>query len=249
MLSILLGIAGTVTGLAIYYVRTISVLVDEKGNIEKDIESSERYRWLYWVSEKMELAWPLVKSTETKKWASTIANVAFFVASALLVFAGLFKEFLIDSSGIFFALLLITMSISNGPKSLETYEKLKPYLPVIFSALMYQGMSALETQNSSFSQQFVMPGYGFLETKLLAALFGFLLAFLIPYPMAKFDHWFSKFIAKSTLYFLKDFMRLGVKPKSDIEISLRKAAKESIAVTLQIMLALIGAVAYLTYNP
>jgi hypothetical protein len=67
--------------------------------------------------------------------------------------------------------------------------------------------------------------------------------------MAKFDQWFSKFVAKSTLYFMKDFMRLGVKPDSAIEVSLRKAAKESIAVTLKIILAVVAVLGFITYGP
>lgn len=249
MLSILLGIVGTIIGLLIHYVRTISVLVDERGSIEKDPESSARYRWLYRVSEKMESAWPFVKAVETTKWVNLLSNIAFFVVVVLLVSAGLLQEFLIDYAGLFIIVAFILMSISNGSRSLETYRNIKPYLPVIFPAMMYQSMSILEAQNPSIAQQLLIPGHEFFETKLLATLVGFVIAFVIPYPMAKFDHWFSRFIAKSTLFFVRDFMRLGVKPENDIEISLRKAAKESIAVTLKIILAFIGALGYLTYQP
>ncbi len=247
-MSIFLAVMGTIIGLSIYYVRTISVLVDERKNTENDAVAKTRYRWLYWVSAQMESAWPVVESMEAERWAKRLAKFAFFMVFVLLIFAGLFKEFIVEYAGFFLVVLLGSMSISNGPDSLEVYKKMKPYLPVIFPAAMYQAMSLLETQNPGVAHQLVLPGYGFMETKLLAALVGFIMVFVIPYPLAVLDSLFSRFIAKSTLYFIQDFMRLGVKPKDDVEISLRKVAKETIAVTLHIILAILGGCAYLSHR-
>ncbi|MBB5320310.1 hypothetical protein [Marinobacter oulmenensis] len=249
MASVLLAILGTFIGLLIYYVRTISVLVDERDNIEKDEETYDRYKWLYIISEKMESIWPFVKAVDATKWVNIFSNVALVAACALLLSVGLFKNFLLDYAEFVLMAFFVLASISSGPKSFETYNKMKPYLPVIFPAIAYQAMTMLEIQRPEVAQQLVMPGYEFMESKLIAALVGFTFAFLLPYPMAKFDQWFSRFLAKSTLHFLKDFMRLGVKPINNIEISQRKAAKESIAVTLKILLALIGLLSFILHSP
>jgi hypothetical protein len=249
MISILLSVFGTIIGLLIYYVRTISVLVDERDNIEKDCDSYGRYKWLFVISERMEKLWPVVRTLEATKWAGLLSNIAMVIAIVLLISAGALSELISDYAGFVLVSLFLLASISNGPKSMETYAALKPYLPVIFPAIAYQSMVMLEQQNPVLVQQLTIPGYEFMETKLLAALIGFIMVFVVPYPMAKFDQWFSKFVAKSTLYFMKDFMRLGVKPDSAIEVSLRKAAKESIAVTLKIILAVVAVLGFITYGP
>lgn len=245
MLTIGLGVLGVVFGLIIYYVRLISVLVDEKKNIADDPQQAGRHKWLYWLSEKMELVWPLVRSIDAKNWASTLANVCCLLVLILLVSMGLFQAFVVEYAGFFLFAIFVSMSISNGPKSLETYKKLKPYLPVMFPAVMYQSMCAVEIENPALAHNLIIPGYGFFETKLLAALTGFVMVFVIPYPMAKFDSWFSSFIARSTLFFAQDFMRLGVLPQNDNEISLRKVAKESIVIALRFIGVIIGIVTYL----
>lgn len=247
MTSILLSVFGTIIGLLIYYVRTISVLVDERDNIETDLESRERFKWLLVISERMEKLWPIVRTLEATKWADLLSNASMVIAIVLLVSAGALSEFLFDYAAFILVSLFFLASLYNGPKSMETYAALKPYLPVIFPAISYQSMVMLEQQNPVLAQQLIIPGYEFAETKLIAVLFGFIMVFIVPYPMAKFDRWFSSFVARSTLYFIKDFMRLGVKPDSKLEISLRKAAKESIAVTLKIILAIVAAIGFITY--
>jgi len=248
MNSVMLGVAGAVVWIAFYYLKVMSVLVDEKNNVEKHLESKARHRWLYWVSDKMESAWPFVKSIEVDRWANYLASIALLLVFGILIFAGLFKRFLTDHAIFFLVVIFVFMSISNGRNGVNLYKKIKPYLPVIFPAAMYQGLSMMEVQNPIAAQQLVIPGYDFLQTKLFAAFIGFFMAFLIPYPMALFDSWFSIFVAKGTLYFIRDFMRLGVKPDGDIEISLRKVAKESLAATLKLILTFIGFLTYLSYH-
>jgi len=172
MASVLLAMLGTFVGLLIYYVRTISVLVDESDNLKKDNETYERYRWLYLISEKMESVWPFVKAVETTKWVSVFSNIALFGACVLLISIGFFKDFLLDYAEFVLIAFFVLASISSGPKSLETYNKLKPYLPVIFPAIAYQAMTMLEAQRPEVAQQLIVPGYEFMESKLIAAAVG-----------------------------------------------------------------------------
>lgn len=248
MSSVVLGVVGALIWIVFYYFKVVSVLVDERSNVEKDREFRARHRWLYWVSDKMESAWPFVKSIEVDRWADYLANIAMLVVFVVLIFAGLFKRFLAEHSVFFLVVIFVLMSISNGRNGVSVYKKIKPYLPVVFSAAMYQGLSMLEVQDPLVARQLIIPGYGFFEIKLFAALIGFFMAFLIPYPMAMFDSWFSRFVAKSTLFFVQDFMRLGVKPEGDVEKSIRKVVKESLGATLKVILAIVGSLTYFSYH-
>lgn len=248
MNSVMLGVLGAVVWMLFYYLKLMSVLVDEKSNIEMDVESKARHRWLYWVSERMESAWPYIKSMQIEKWANYLATVALLLVFGVLIFAGLFKRFLTDHAVFFLVMMFVLMSISNGRNGMSVYKKIKPYLPVMFPAAIYQGLSMLEVQNPMAAQQFVFPGYSFFQTKLFAAGIGFFMAFLIPYPMVLFDIWLSKFVAKKTLCFIQDFMRLGIKPDGDVEVSLRKVAKESLAAALKVILSVIGMLAYFSHS-
>jgi len=246
MLSSLLAVLAVFLGIAIYYVRVISVIVDERHNIEASPEGRERYKWLYNVSNKLEKIWPIVKDIDHVSWSSRISNLALILSVILLFVAGVFESFAINYSGYILVTFLMLASLYNGHKGIESYERIKPYLPVLFPAAIYQALHMLQFQSPELTAQLTIQEYSYQATKYLAAAIAFILAFIIPYPIAKFEQWFCKLVSQSTLYFIKDFMRLGVKPTSEQEKSFRKAAKESIASSLKVLLALIAFVIYLT---
>lgn len=245
MLTVIFGVMAAALGILVCMIRVIGVLNDEVQQVDTHAESRLRYRWLYRISEKLETVWPLVKPLNESVWAEKVANGSIVAVAGLLVFAGLFEQFLKDHAVFFLIAIFIFMSLSNGPRGLEVYRRLKPYLPVIFPAIAYHGMTMLENGHPEIVQKLVFPGRDFEETKLLAALVGLAMAFIIPYPLAKFDFWFSKLISASTLYFVKDFLRLGVKPSGALEISLKKVAKDSIMLTTKVALVILGALTFM----
>ena len=246
MISIVLAALATLVGILIYYVRAISVLVDEKERIEKSKEDYERYLWLYRISEKMEKYWPTVRDATPERWSKIISNISLLIVLSLLVTAGIFKEFVGSNAGYILISILILGSLSNGHEGLQRYRRIKPYLPVIFPAVIYHSLTMMEFHGKEIMDLLTLPGYEYAETKMAITFVAFLLAFKLPYSMAKFDDWFSRFISKTTLNFVKDFMRLSVKPENEVEAAVRKTAKETIAVTLKIILAIVGVLNYLS---
>lgn len=245
MLQAVLGVLAVIIGLAIYYVRAISVLIDEEDNIQSSLEYRERHAWLYKISKQLEKLWPVVKDANNNKWAVWVSNISLALSLTLLIFTGLFEDFAINNAGVILVSLFLLLTLANGPKSLEQYEKTKPYLFIFMPAMFYQVTHWLQLQNPDFSETLIIPGYTYQASKYLAAAIGLLLVPILPYAVAKFEGWFSMFISKSTLHFAQDFLRLGVKPINDEEKGLRKVAKEIIAVSLKILLAIIGFLVYL----
>lgn len=244
MTSIVLAVLATLFGILIYYVRAISVLVDEREKIERSKEAYERYLWLYRVSERMETYWPTVRDVTPAIWSKIISNIALLIVVAILIIGGFFEEFFENNAGYILLSIFILSSLSNGHEGLQRYRQIKPYLPVFMSAMTYQFLTILESRDKEMVTLLTLREYEYSETKLAITAIAYLLAFILPYPMAKFDDWFSKFISKTTLNFVKDFMRLSVKPENEVESSLRKTAKETIAVTLKIILAIVGVLSY-----
>lgn len=249
MLQSVLSVFAVFIGLAIYYVRAISVLIDEEDNISRSVEYRERYAWLYNISKKLEKIWPVVKDTNSTSWAVWISNISLTLSIALLIFTGLFEGFAIDNSGVIFVSLFLLLALANGPKSLQQYEKIKPYLFILMPSMFYQITHWIQFHNPEFSRTLIIPGYTYQLTKYLAAVIGFLLVPVFPYSIAKFESWFSMFISKSTLYIAKDFLRLGVRPTNEEEKGLRKVAKEILAVSLKVLLAIVALLVYLLNEP
>lgn len=245
MLQGVLSVLAVIIGLAIYYVRVISVLIDEEDKIQSSLEYRERHAWLYKISKQLEKLWPLVESVNRTKWAVWISNISLVFSIILLIFTGLFEDFAINNAWVILVSLFFLSILANGPKSIEKYKKIKPYLFILMPAMFYQVTHWLQFQNPDFSKTLIISGYTYQETKYFAAIIGFLLVPLFPFAVAKFESWFSMFISKTTLNFARDFLRLGVKPTNDEEKGLRKVAKEVIAVSLKILLAIIGFLVYL----
>jgi hypothetical protein len=245
MLQSILGVLAVIIGLAIYYVRAISVLIDEEDNIKNSLEYRERHAWLYNVSKQLEKIWPLVKDENGTKWAVWISNISLALSITLLIFTGLFEDFAKNNAGVILVSLFFLSTLANGPKSIEKYEKIKPYLFILMPAMFYQVTHWLQFQNPDFSKTLIISGYTYQDSKYLAAVIGLLLVPVLPFAIAKFESWFSMFISQTTLYFARDFLRLGVKPTNDEEKGLRKIAKEIIAVSLSALLAIIGFLVYL----
>lgn len=248
MISVVLGVIGAILGLVIYYVRVMSVAIDVKSAVSKNIELSNRYKNMYRISEKLEKIWPTIEPVDHKSWAKKISNVSILLVFILLISAGVFQEYLTDYAGFILLLLFLLSSLSGGQDSISSYEKIKPYLPIIFPAAVYQGLTMLADDHPEVMDSLVLFDLDFMQTKILVTFTAFFLAFIIPKPLAKFDVFFSNLVAKSTLYFTKDLLRLGVSPRDSDEENYRKLAKETVAHTLKIILVVFGVVTYFTHT-
>jgi hypothetical protein len=249
ILSIVLGVIGTLIGLLIFYMRVISVVIDEMATVELNEISMRRHGLAIKVSKKLARHWPAIKSMDLLRWSAILSNLAMLLMLVLLLILGQLREYMANYAGPVLIVLFLLSSLSNGQKSLERYHKIKPYLPIIFPALVYHGLSKLGISNPTAASVFVFPGATFQETKVMAAVIAFILTFLLPYPLAKFDVWFSHFVFGGVLNFVQDIMRLGTKPSDAEEIALRKIAKESLAFSLRVILTILAIIVFLNTLP
>jgi hypothetical protein len=249
MISITLGVIASLLGILIYYVRVMSVAIDEKDAIEKNEELKSRYLRVYRLSAKLERFWLVLEPINETSWSRIISNISLLLVLTLLVFAGAIKEFFIEYSGFLLIVLFVLSSLSNGNKSVAAYKKIKPYLPIIIPAMTYHGLTMLFRDHPQVAGLMVLPGLTFDQSKIAGAATALLLVFIIPYPLAKFDEIFSKFVSRSTLFFTKDLLRLGVTPRNPDDVAYRKVAKETVAFTLKLMVALFGVIAFFAYTP
>lgn len=248
MVSVILGVIGSLLGLLIYYVRVMSVAIDVKDSIEKNVDLSNRYVTVYRISEKLEKIWPVIEPIDQSSWSKKISNTSMCLVLILLLSAGAFQEYLTDYAGFGLILLVVFSSLSNGESSVSSYEKVKPYVPIVLPAMTYQGLTMLVKDHPVLIETMTLPSFTFFQTKIFAAMLAFILAFIIPYPLAKFDEYFTKQLAKSTLFFTKDLLRLGVTPRNTDEAEYRKLAKESVAFSLKVILILFGMITFFTHT-
>ena len=249
MISIILGVIASLLGLIIYYVRVMSVAIDEKAAIYKNEELKSRYLRVYRISAKLERFWLVLEPINETSWSRKISNISLLVVLTLLISAGAFKEFFIDYSGFLLIVLFVFSSLSNGRKSVDSYKKIKPYLPIILPAMTYHGLTMLVRDQPEVAELMVFAGLTFDQSKIVGTAIALLLVFIIPYPLAKFDELFSKFVSRSTLFFTKDLLRLGVTPRNSDDVAYRKVAKETVTFTLKLMVALFGVIAFFAYTP
>lgn len=246
MIETILGVVASIITIIILFDRVLNALIDEEKNVIRDPEFVKRFGWLYKISEKAETVWPSIRSMDVNRWGQGVANIALFLVIAIIAAAGLFREFLISSAVPLGCLLIISLSLTNGSKSMKSYEEIKPYLPVLIPAMLYQFMFSIEKERPELAIHLTIPGHDFMETKLLVACLGFLLALILPYPLAKLDRAIFKAFTSATLNFTKDFMRLAVRPQNEVESAIRKVAKEMISLWLKIILSILGTMLWLS---
>ncbi|MHC8395275.1 hypothetical protein ACYZT8_16665 [Pseudomonas sp. LB3P93] len=244
MVNLLLGILGGIAGLLIFYIRVISVVIDEQTGIENEQEFINRHRKSVKLSMFLERIWPIVQPWTPPGWQRLLAFSSTIVTLLIFAFALFFKDYFTDYAGTLLVLLFFTSSLSSGPNSLKHYHKIKPYVHIILPALVYMGLTMMETSHPNHIVALTFPGLTFEQSKLIAAALAFAMAFILPYPIAKFDAVFSSLIASSTLYFLKDLLRLGIKPSSENDIKYRKIAKETVSFALKVILVVIAIILY-----
>lgn len=119
ILSIVLGVVGTLIGLLIFYMRVISVVVDEMAAIELNEASLRRHALAINVSKKLARHWPAIKSMDLLRWSAILSNLAMLLMFVLLLLLGQLKEYLANYAGLVLVLLFLLSSLSNGQKALS----------------------------------------------------------------------------------------------------------------------------------